>query len=274
LKNQLFITCIYLSSVVNAQQVFIDVRHRPPEIVVKNAQVSGPIREIIERLFSKKKVELNWQSVPWPRTMSRAINGKVDIIPRHSLNREREQFLLPMLIGFEQRQITFLLAPTLLNTTEMQTLSQFKGLIFGFLRKSYYSRSLDTMHNDSNIVYANSIEQLMEMLLAGRIDILPIQNITWAEEAYEKVRGKHPNKYYTVAPYKENFISGKYISIPKASNSSKFYHEFNCLLFNMRKSGTIDNIYRRFSIPVYLQLFDKIESKTQQASCMKEDEEQ
>lgn len=129
-----------------------------------------------------------WQEVPWARTLSRAIQGSVDIVPRHSLNLEREKYLSSMLIGFENRSVTFLLAPHLINIEPINSFEQLNNYSFGMLRGSFYSPSLENIRDKPATVYANSIEQLMGMLLKGRIDVLPMQNLVWAEKAFNELQ--------------------------------------------------------------------------------------
>ncbi len=98
------------------------MRHRPPEMSIVNGKYYGPIIDIIELLLSDAKVEPQWLNIPWPRTLLRAQNGIVDLIPRHSMTSDREKYLLPMLLGYEKRHVRYLFGPHINNVSKYQTL--------------------------------------------------------------------------------------------------------------------------------------------------------
>lgn len=248
-------------------EILVDMRHRPPEIMVKDNQYSGPIKEVIETLADKNNLTVKWQNVPWPRTLIRAKSGTVDIVPRHSLTEERRRFLLPMLLGFEKRQVYYLLAPKYSEVGRYLKFKNFSGMTFGLLRGSYYSDVIAAMpKNRNNVVYANNIEQLLSLLLLNRIDVLPTQNISWIKHAYQSVGEKY-DLQFKIAPYKDEFLSGKYISVSKSSAFSSQYHNFNCDLFKMRKAGVIEKIYTNYGVTPYVQDFSHSLSKEQERSC-------
>jgi polar amino acid transport system substrate-binding protein len=182
---------------------------------------------------------------------------------------DREKYLLPMLLGYEQRNVHYLLSPTIKNIEQYQSPTQFGSLIFGLLRGSYYGPYIKNIDTKVSTVFTNDIDQLMSLLLSGRIDIMPIQNLKWAEVAFDKVKHQHPDKNYQVAGFKESFFSVKYLSIPKSSPLTGKYHQLNCKLFKMRDAGTIDNLYQQYLIPPYIQFFDNNESLQQLDSCLR-----
>jgi|GEM_PF-1179365 len=263
-----FLVCLLLLPFYTlSEKAFVDLRHRPAEITLSQDQFNGPIVDIIDILLSSEMIEPVWQNVPWPRTLARAKNGKVDIVPRHSLTLERREFLLPMLLGYEQRSVRYLLGPHLKDITKYKSIEQLSHLRFGLLRGSYYGPHTEKMMTKEMTAYAINIEQLMGQLLMGRIDVMPIQNLTWAEQAYNNIKSGFKNKKYQIAKFEESFISGKYISIPKMSPLNVRYHALNCKLFQLRNSGEIDAIYNEYKIPPYFQVFDNLESKQQEESC-------
>jgi len=268
LKKLLSLSLLILPINCLAESARIDIRHRPPEMSIVEQNYSGPIIDIIELLLADTNLDPQWLSVPWARTLLRAKLGQVDIIPRHSMTPDREEYLLPMLLGYEQRNVHYLLAPTIKDIEQYKSPKEFGGLIFGLLRGSYYGPYIKNIDSKLSTVFTNDIDQLMSLLLSGRIDIMPIQNLSWAEVAYEKVKHQHPDKNYQVAAFKESFISGKYLSIPKNSPLSAKYHQLNCKLFKLRNAGIIDNLYQQYLIPTYIQIFDNNESLEQLDSCL------
>lgn len=260
-----------LNSLAEPVQVQVDIRHRPPEMSIIDGKYYGPLIDIIDLLLLESKLEPQWLVVPWPRTLLRAKLGQVDIIPRHSMTLERKKFLLPMLIGYEQRSVHYLLSPSIQDIDQYQSPKQFSNLIFGLLRGSYYGPYIENIQSKVSTVFTHDIQQLMSLLLSGRIDIMPIQNLSWAKAAFHKVKHKHKAKMYQISSYKETFVSGKYISIPKSSPLATSFHRLNCQIFKLRNSGTIDSIYQDYDISPYLQILDNAESLEQVASCLKTD---
>jgi len=251
-----------------AEPARVDIRHRPPEMSIVEQNYSGPIIDIIDLLLADANIEPQWLSVPWARTLLRAKLGHVDIIPRHSMTPDREEYLLPMLLGYEQRNVHYLLSPSIKDIEPFQSPKEFGSLIFGLLRGSYYGPYINNIDTKISTVFTNDIDQLMSLLLSGRIDIMPIQNLKWAEVAFDKVKHQHPKKKYQIAGFKESFFSGKYLSIPKSSPLAGRYHQLNCKLFKLRHTGTIDKLYKQYLIPSYIQIFDNKESRQQLDSCL------
>ena len=268
LLKKFIVFLLFVPVVALSQQAQIDLRHRPPEMIITDNKFSGPIVVIIDQLLSSIDVVPLWIDVPWPRTLRRAKSGKVDIVPRHSITSDRENFLLPMLLGYEDGTVYYLLGPHINKAEQYHELEQLNKLNFGLLRDSYYGPHVDSFTSKTT-TFANDIDQLMGMLLAKRIDVMPVKNLVWAERSYAKIKNKYNNLQYHLAEVNESFYHGKYISIPKQSKLRDKYHQLNCLLYQWRKSGKIDEIYMQHQALPYIQTFDDAGSKKQAMSCNK-----
>lgn len=256
---------LFQSGTLLAESFRVDVRHRPPEMIIEADNVSGPVIDIIERILTQHGFLPQWQVVPWPRSLANAKLDQVDLLPRHSMNSRRDKFLSPLLLGFENREVNYLVSP-LLNKSITKS-ADLNGLVVGLLRSSFYGSTVSNLNDQTPIIYTNSIDQLVELLVRGRIDVAPIQNIEWAEQAYQHMILDKYHEKYKVAEFKEHFISGKYLSIPKASNKIGWFNKLNCSLFELRKNKTIDQIYKKYGIEPYKQDFEHPQSIKQQNSC-------
>ncbi len=273
MNHHLYIVFIlFLSWPLNANSVVVDFRHRPPEMEVMGQVSSGPIKQLIDEFLKQHNLVADFQLVPWPRTINRAQKGQVDLLPRHSMNRARESYLLPMLMGYEERKVVYLLSPKIKNSERYSSLAALSQLKFGVLRNSFYSETLSVALENKQVFEANSTEQLMHLLLKGRIDVLPIQNIAWANSAFDRIRSQFKNVTYHIAPYGERSLAAKYISLSKYSEFAYLYQDLNCTLFKMRKSGQIDRIYQQYQVGAYKQEFDLPESIAQEKSCLNDEE--
>lgn len=266
-KTLLIICLIFTPLFALSQSAKVDVRHRPPEMSIVNNKYYGPLIDIIVLLLAEEQIEPIWLNVPWPRTLLRSQLGKVDIVPRHSLTSDREKYLLPMLLGYEQRNVRYLFGPHIKNISQYHTLKQLRRLNFGLLRGSYYGPFVESIDTKNSTIFTNNIEQLMSLLLIGRIDVMPIQNLIWAENSFLQVKDKFKGKNYQLSEINETFFSGKYISIPKLSPLSSKFHAINCKLYQLRISGAIDSMYHEYVIKPYIQIFDNDESQLQKQSC-------
>jgi len=245
--------------------MFVDVRNRSPEIVVEDGKISGPVIDVINHLAEIENLHVVYREVPWPRSLMDAKRGKVDLLPRHSMNADREHYLAPILLGFENRVVNYLLSPKL--EKQVVEFSDLRHLVIGMLRGSFYGKELEQLNNDATIVYTNSIEQLLRMLSTGRVDVVPIQNLTWAEDAYQRLNETSNIEKYVIADYQEEFLSGKYLSIPKRSHFYRRYHDINCTVFKMRKNKILDSKYIKHGVMPFNQYFDHPQSVKQQLSC-------
>jgi polar amino acid transport system substrate-binding protein len=266
-RNLLALVLIFpvVSFAEYANKIYVDVRNRVPEMVVEDGRFNGPVIDVINYIAEVENLELVYREVPWPRSLMNAKLGQVDLLPRHSMNHDREKYLAPILLGFENRVVNYLLSPKL--KTQVIEFNDLKPLVIGMLRGSFYGNELQKLNDDATIVYSNSIEQLLQMLSAGRVDVVPIQNLSWAENAYQKISEKKNIEKYIIADYNEKFLSGKYLSIPKRSKFFKYYHSINCTVFNMRQNKVLDGIYIRNGVLPFYQHFEHAQSVKQEASC-------
>lgn len=234
-------------------------------MVVEEGRFTGPVIDVISHIGEVENLDLVFREVPWPRSLMSAKLGQVDLLPRHSMNPDREKYLAPILLGFENRVVNYLLSPKL--KSQVFEFNDLKPLVIGMLRGSFYGKELLKLNEDATIVYSNSIEQLLQMLSAGRVDVVPIQNLSWAENAFQKLSEQENIDKYVIAEFKEEFLSGKYLSIPKRSGFLKRYHAINCTVFRMRKNKIMDSIYIRHGVLPFYQHFEHAQSLKQEASC-------
>lgn len=234
-------------------------------MVVEDGRFDGPVIDVLNYIGELENLDLVFREVPWPRSLMNAKLGQVDLLPRHSMNPDREKYLAPILLGFENRVVNYLLSPKL--KVQVFEFNDLKPLVIGMLRGSFYGKELLKLNEDATIVYTNSIEQLLQMLSAGRVDVVPIQNLSWAENAYQKLSEQENIEKYVIADFKEEFLSGKYLSIPKRSKFFKRYHSINCTVFRMRKNKIMDSIYIRHGVLPFYQHFEHAQSLKQEASC-------
>lgn len=239
-------------------------RPRPPEMVVDNTnqQLSGPIKEIIEEAAEQLGHTIHWQVMPFQRTLMEAKWGRrVDLIPRHQMITERYEYLLPMLFGFQDKTVKFLVrkgdAKILTAYEDLQ-----KYTIYIKRGTSYWPRFNQDKTLAKSLVRDD--DQIVSMYRQGRIDVAAILD----PEALEAEFKKAGFSDYEYAEYAYRQVLGRFYSIPKHSRLSHLHARFNCALYHMRRSGRIGAIYRKYQLEPPMQFFDHQDSLRQAEFCV------
>ena len=260
----LTITYFSIFSIVSAQESIIiksDFRSRPPEIIIKNGLPTGPIIKLVEILFHQQKLDIQWREAPWARSLKDAEVGKTDLLVRHSMNPQREQYLLPILLGYETRNVHYVVSHKFAD--KINQLKEMKGLRIGALRYSFYSENANKIILNNTLILVTDLKQLIEMLKRNRIDIILTYDEHWAFISHN-----HKGKLVELNKFKEKFINGRYLSISKKSFAKQYYTQLNCHIYQMRKNGGLSAIFTEYGVKPYIQLFETAESIDQSASCL------
>jgi len=238
----------------------IDFRQRPPDLFKEEGIIQGPIVDLTNTLLDKYNLSVKWAEAPWPRTLHDSESGKVDLLLRVSMNKHRSEFLMPILIGYEEREIHFLVSNQLAG--KISKMSEIKNLRLGLLRHSFYSEKVETLSLNNNVVYTNEMSKLLQLLDRDRVDVVPVYG-----EYYNDLERLHNHKIIE-ASFIEKFTHARYLAIPKESFAVKYYHQMNCDMYHLRTNGTVTKLYENYGAMPYLQLLDSKESLLQKESCI------
>ncbi|CAH0537591.1 substrate-binding periplasmic protein [Vibrio marisflavi] len=238
-----FCALFFVASFVKAETFVAHCRDRPPELVPTNPGCSGPIAEIIETAVGKLGHEVEWHLVPWIRTIKIAEYGDVDIIPRHSMNDKRSEFLYPATYGYETCNVYYMVNSD--SQIKIERFEDLVGLIVGARRGSFYSKTFNESTELTKRFY-NSDEQLLLLLKAQRIDVAIVSS-GQNEETYRNEPIIHQVKYI------DTFYNGRHISIPKKSPMAKYQAEFIQIIDEMRTSGEVNAIFQKYNVPPPVQ---------------------
>ncbi|GAA5315351.1 MAG: transporter substrate-binding domain-containing protein [Candidatus Pelagadaptatus aseana] len=257
LSKKLALLLLLFCSHSSAAELNAHFRSVPPDMFFKGNQPAGPIKEIAELALSRAGHSIHWQAVPWKRTQFMARAGNTDLLVRHSMTPEREQYLAPILIGYELRNVLFVKAPG--KTIRVKHFKDLKQYRIGQRRGHFYARDFNDANN-LNRELVNNHEQLVRMLQAGRIDLAVINDSEQGDlEALLAIDGS------AIAEYKISYFNGRYCSIPLKSPAYAFFDDINREFFAMRASGEITEIMQRHGAEPFIQDFSTPESKAQQA---------
>ncbi|HAY96270.1 transporter substrate-binding domain-containing protein, partial [Shewanella sp.] len=144
-------------------------RDRHPVIYVENGECKGPGAAVINEVIARLGHKINWSNVPWARTIKVSEMGQVDLIPVHSMTPERNDFLDPMLLGYDKRYVYYFALAN--RQLEVKHFDELKPHIIGALRGAFYCPQFNDNQNQLKVSFVNDNGQLINMLKAERIDL-------------------------------------------------------------------------------------------------------
>lgn len=248
LKSLLLLVTINFSTL--ADTFTAHCRDRPPVIITnKTSSCSGALPDILKIALGRIGHNIEWKTVPWPRSKIEAKKGKVDILLGHSLTTDRRKFLLPILYGQKVRKLSFYMSPKA-SAIKVKSEKDLKKYTIGVLRGSFYGPRFNRMSHQ-NIQQLENIKQMISMLIHGRIDLVAVRS-TYGNIIKNKLEqiGAKPVAYF------EEFLNGRYISIPKKSTKMKHYKALSREILKMRKSGEISWIFKYYKISSPKQIIE------------------
>ncbi|MFC2140432.1 substrate-binding periplasmic protein [Candidatus Auribacterota bacterium] len=219
-----------------------DFRHRPPEMMVAEANKSGPLKDIIEEAAEKIGCKIKWRIAPFARSLQGLKIGKVDIVPRTIKNKEREVFVNYLgPIGYQQKDLLFLIRKGqegLINSYE--DLHKFR---VGVKQSTAY---FDRFNHDPKIKKIISIddENMAKMFVRSRFDTMIILD----KKAIELALANIGFTDYSYANYKYIQKIGNYYGMSKKSLEANIYLKLNEILLEMAKSGRVTEIYKNYNL--------------------------
>lgn len=248
---------LLLACNVQAYEFKADFRVVAPDMVYFNNQPAGPIKELVELAIKRAGHSISWQAIPWKRTQHRAELGKVDLLVRHSMNEKRREYLKPILMGYQKRQVTFLTAPN--KDIRIHQFDDLKKYTTGQIRGYFYAPKYNNAHNLKKLNF-NDYQQLGRVLEVGRVDAIIINSDSKHDlEMLLAIPG------VKVAPYEMTFLNGRYSSIPINSPAEKYFKEVNAEFFRLRQSGEMTKILNQYGAKPFEQDFTTLESQSQEA---------
>ncbi len=219
-----------------------DFRHRPPAMVIKEKNMSGPLKDIIEIAAEGLNYKIKWLIVPFPISLVDLKYGKIDILHRTIKTKAREayvNYLGP--IGYQQKDILFLVKKGqegLINRYE-----DLKELHIAVKRGAAYFERFD---NDTDLNKQANLDDdnMTEMFKMGRFNTMPVLDQSSLEVALKVNNVTN----FTYANYKHIQKIGNYYGMSKNSRHAGIYRQLNQVLLDMAKSGRVAEIYQRYGI--------------------------
>lgn len=219
-----------------------DFRHRPPEMVVEENNLSGPLKQVIEEALNRIGVSIQWTITPFANSLTRLDEGFVDLVPRTIRTKEREKgsrFLGP--IGHFDKDIFFLVPKGKENSiSNYEDLRRYR---IGVKKGTHY---FDRFQEDQTITKIDSIDDdnMSHMFIKGRFDAMVIL------DPHPIVEALHQRGFtqFAFAKYRFKNRLDIYYALSKKSKFAHLAPQINKVLLEMVKLGEVDEIFKRYNM--------------------------
>ena len=217
----------------------VDIRHRPPEMMVDGNNFSGPLLDIIQEASKKIGYEVEFRKRHFKASLTALQGGGTDILPRTFWTKEREEvidYLGP--IGYQEKPVIFLVRPGKENLiTEFEDLEK---LTVAMKRGAYYFEQFNKNRKIRKLELKDD-DNMVRMFRAGRFDTMIVND----KKALESALKKHNITECSFAKYIFDRKIGNYYGIapnhPARERLQKAIEE-------MIKTGRIDEIYSKYDV--------------------------
>ncbi|MBF0441152.1 MAG: ABC transporter substrate-binding protein [Oligoflexales bacterium] len=243
LSLMLIFFLILTPSFSNAEEKIlnVDVRPRPPEMIVEKRNIYGPLIEIVEVAAARAGYKPVFASNNFDESMRLLQIGKIDIIPRTVWTKERAEridFIGPL--GVQKKDIIFLVKPGKEDT--IRTYDDLKKFRVGAKKGTAY---FDKFDKDKGINKIESLDDdnMVKMFDKDRFDTM----IVLDRGALEKALSVNKITQYAFAKYVESINLELYYGLnPLHKDKENIKKAF----LEMARSGEIVKIYKKHGIDI------------------------
>ena len=233
-----------ISPALIAKTFKVGCHDQPPELFHTPHGCIGPVAEVVERAVTRQSYKMQWVLMDWEDSLAAAKAGEIDMLVRHSMDKDRESYLNGIAYGYEILKVNYYVKHSLdRNISELQDLA---GLVVGALQDGFYSAELIAEDNIEKRFF-NNLSDLVKALETGTVDAVITIGTT------EKNRFKILSSVKE-APYFTTITSGQYISIPKKSSMNRYHENIKSEIDKMIINGEIDEIFNHYHLPPPEQL--------------------
>lgn len=207
----------------------------------------GYMIEIAQAILSEKGYTVDYQLMPWARSLIMAEKGLIDCVVGAYKNSERKLIYPDLPWGKDQNRFYV----TRESTWRFKELSDLNGLRIGLIHEYSYSPELDDFarrpdqHETFEYNYGNNaLEQNIAKLLAGRIDATIETNLVMPEKLRELNLESDIIEAGALTPYND-----LYIACTSANPETKKYLRwFDQGIESLRTSGKLHQILDRYHL--------------------------
>jgi polar amino acid transport system substrate-binding protein len=240
-ESVLVLVCVLGPSALFAQDttLVVDLRHRPPEMIVEGEQYSGPLLDILEEAAQKAGYQIKYQVRQFQGSLEYLKRGEIDVLPRTIYTQRRAEvidYLGP--IGYERKEILFLVKQG--KEASIQRFEDLKRLTVGVKRGTVYFEEFD-QSQEINKVVSHDDENLVRMFAHNRFETMIILDKSAVEFALKKYRISD----YAYAHYRHPICIGLYYGITRGHPAKDALQH---ALEDLVTSGRVNAIYHKYDL--------------------------
>jgi polar amino acid transport system substrate-binding protein len=229
---------------VNSEVITLEmqVRDRPPDMVLEKKNPHGPLIEIIEEAANSIGVKVHFTEASFARTLKDLETGEVDLCPRISKTEEREKYIYFLGPISNRNKITYFLVKKGYENS-IKKYSDIKKYKIAVKRGSSYFEDFD----HDKMIRKNEHKDDKNMALMfqkNRFKVMAVTDKLAIEEQFKK------NNFsdYSYAKYRHFQKDFNYYGMSKKSKYITTKDELNKKLNEMRIDGTINRIYKKYGL--------------------------
>ncbi|KLN60362.1 hypothetical protein WH96_11430 [Kiloniella spongiae] len=239
---------IFFSRITSAETLYL-VNDEFPPYNSASLQNGGLVTEIVTTTLNRAGYDTRIEFLPWSRALKYAETGRADgVLGAWYTEERRKKYIYSMpfvksglrMIKLTKKNVS------IDNPNALPTYS------IGLLRN--YAYELPVAHEDLNTTTVNDFYQGLELLRRGRIDLLP-EDENVARHLLQKIYPKWNEIFDFASP-----VLGRkalhFIISKKRKDADRIIQDFNASLAQIKKDGTLANIYAKHNIVMPSDLYE------------------
>ncbi|MGI0117445.1 substrate-binding periplasmic protein [Zooshikella sp. RANM57] len=221
-----------------------DFRERPPLMFLVNGKPGGPLVDVLNLVAKEGGYRISWRKSPFQRSIKDIKLGSVDIIPRVSLNEEREKFLHFLgPVGYRLANTLFLTEAAL--KAKISSYNNLYSLVVGAKRGSFYFEEFNNDDSLNKKLYGH-YSAMARALSSGEVNVLAV--IESDRKMQEQELGGAMGSQYVYADYVHVRKEPVYFALSKKSPYANQKDALNSTIQSLISSGQIKAIYSRHNV--------------------------
>ena len=210
----------------------------------------GVASRIVAEAFALEGIDVQWQFHPWARSLKMAADGQSDGTAVWLPSQEREQHFY---VSDPVIDASYYLFHLKTQPFDWRTLEDLRGLRLATTRGYDYGQSFHDAEaaGELQVTLVNSDEQGLRQLLAGRIDLFPLDKVVAYDLLYHHFSNEeHQRLSFHPKPLRSDSLH-LLLSRKVAGNAERMVR-FNHGLEQLRRSGKISRYLMNIHQPLSL----------------------
>ncbi|MDX8400957.1 MAG: transporter substrate-binding domain-containing protein [Gallionellaceae bacterium] len=219
-------------------------RDVPPDMLTYSpGRHSGPLRYVLEKAAHKIGYAIEWKQLSFSRSATKMADGDIDVIPyvHHKTPSRESQFRFSVSLGRETLPIYFVKKKD--NLSKICKIGDLAGHNIGVLAGRYYFAAFHASTQFKKIAYPDD-KALMSAFSRGEVDLIASNNKMASERALKTI-GLNDWEYI---PFKYMDKPDLYFLYSPRPQQTELFNRLDKALLELRKDGSIANIYQSFSV--------------------------